>query len=259
MHATKILARSVIAACALLSIATAASAQRPDPKTAIVAFGTDAQTLDPQQINSRDTQNIADHVWASLYEIDDDGKLIPYVAESFTESDTGKELTFKIRSGLTCHDGSPLTAEDVAFTFQRAKNPANKLVGSTPGFVLTSLGYKNARAVDANTAVIEIENFNPIALGLISEVKILCKKPYEAMSIEAAGQKPVGSGPYRFVEWVKSDRIVIEKVANFPLRQATFDKIVFRVIPEASARGRIDGRQCRRDHQRGAGPDRHHQ
>jgi peptide/nickel transport system substrate-binding protein len=56
------------------------------------------------------------------------------------------------------------------------------------------------------------------------------------MSIEAAGQKPVGSGPYRFVEWVKSDRIVIEKVPNFPLRQATFDKIIFRVIPEASTR-----------------------
>jgi len=229
------LARGGVAAFALFAMLTAASAQR-DSRTAIVAYGTDASTLDPQQINSRDTQNIADHVWGSLYEIDDDGKVIPYIAESFSESEDGKELTFKIRSGLTCHDGSPLKADDVAFTFRRAKDPANKLVGSTPGFVLTSLGYKNARAVDDNTVVIEIERYNPIGLGLISEVKILCKAPYEKMSIEAAGQKPVGSGPYRFVEWVKSDRIVIEKVPNFPLRQAAFDKIIFRVIPEASTR-----------------------
>jgi len=225
-----------VALAGLLSLATPALAQKPDAGTVIVAFGTDAQTLEPADINSRDTQNIADHIWGSLYEIDDNGKVSPYLADSAAESEDGREITFKLKPGLTCHDGSPLTAEDVAFTFQRAKDPAQKFTGSTPGFVLTSLGYKGARAVDPATVVIELNEYNPIALGLITEVKIVCKAAYTRMSRQQATQTPVGTGPYRFVEWVKSDHITLERVPGFTPRQAKFDRIIFRVIPEASTR-----------------------
>jgi peptide/nickel transport system substrate-binding protein len=213
-----------------------ALAQKPDAHTVVVGYGTDAQTLEPAEINSRDTQNIADHIWGSLYEISDDGKVSPYLAESYSESPDGSELTFKLPPGLTCHDGSPLTAEDVAFSFQRARDPANKFTGSTPGFVLTSLGYKGARVIDPQTAVIELKQYNPIALGLITEVKIVCKAPYTKMSREQATQTPVGTGPYRFVEWVKSDHITLERQPGFAPRQASFDRIIWRVIPEASTR-----------------------
>jgi peptide/nickel transport system substrate-binding protein len=220
----------------LLTLATPALAQRPDPATVVVAFGTDAQTLEPADINSRDTQNIADHIWGSLYEIDDNGKVTPYLADSATESADGREITFKLKPGLMCHDGSRLTAEDVAFSFQRARDPQQKFTGSTPGFVLTSLGYKGAHVVDPLTVVIELDDYNPIALGLITEVKIVCKAPYTRMSREQATQTPVGTGPYRFVEWVKSDHITLERQPGFTPRQARFERIVFRVIPEASTR-----------------------
>ncbi len=223
-------------ALAGLLLAMPAAAQKPDPGTVVVGFSTDAQTLEPAEINSRDTQNIADHVWGSLYEIGDDGKVSPYLADSVAESADGTEISFKMKPGLTCHDGSPLTAEDVAFSFQRARDPANKFTGSTPGFVLTSLGYKGARVVDPSTAVIELKEYNPIALGLITEVKIVCKTPYTKMSREQATQTPVGSGPYRFVEWAKADHITLARQPGFTARTAHFDRIVFRVIPEASTR-----------------------
>lgn len=228
--------RCFLALAGLLLAAPPALAQRPDPRTVVVGFGTDAQTLEPAEINSRDTQNIADHIWGSLYEIGDDGKLSPYLADSVAESADGAELTFKLKPGLTCHDGSPLTAEDVAFTFQRARDPANRFTGSTPGFVLTSLGYKGARVVDPQTVVIELKEYNPIALGLITEVKIVCKAPYTAMSRQQATQTPVGTGPYRFVEWVKADHITLARQPDFAPRPAQFERIVFRVIPEASTR-----------------------
>ena len=136
----------------LLLLGTPALAQKPDASTVVVGFSTDAQTLEPAEINSRDTANIGDHIWGSLYEIADDGKVAPYLADSYTESADGTAITFKIKPGLTCHDGSPLTAEDVAYSFQRAHDPANKFTGSTPGFVLTSLGYKGASVQDAQTA-----------------------------------------------------------------------------------------------------------
>jgi peptide/nickel transport system substrate-binding protein len=229
--------KKLATAAALLGLlATPALAQRPDAHTAVVAFSTDAQTLEPAEINSRDTQNIADHIWGSLYEIADDGKVAPYLADSYTENEDGTEIAFKIHPGLTCHDGSPLTAEDVAYTFTRARDPANKFTGSTPGFVLTSLGFKAARVIDPLTVGIQLNAYNPIALGLITEVKIVCKTPYTKMSRLQATQTPVGSGPYRFAEWVKSDHITLEKQPGFPLRKAFFDRIVFRVIPEASTR-----------------------
>jgi peptide/nickel transport system substrate-binding protein len=228
--------RLAAAAAVLALLATPALAQRPDAHTVVVAYGTDAQTLEPAAMNSRDTQNIGDHIWGSLYEIADDGSLSPYMADSYTENAEGTEIDFKLHPGLTCHDGSPLTAEDVAFTFSRARDPANKFTGSTPGFVLTSLGYKGARVIDPGTVAIELNQYNPIALGLITEVKIVCKVPYTKASLEQLSQTPVGTGPYRFVQWVKSDRIVLEKQPNFPLRHAYFDRIVWRVIPEASTR-----------------------
>ncbi len=220
----------------LLLLTAPALAQKVDPGTVVVGFGTDAQTLEPAEINSRDTQNIADHLWGSLYEIGDDGKLSPYLADSYAESADGTRITFRMKPGLTCHDGSPLTADDVAYTFQRARDPANKFTGSTPGFVLTSLGYKDASVQDPLTAVIELKEYNPIALGLITEVKIVCRAPYTKMSREQATQTPVGSGPYRFVEWVKADHITLAKQPGFTPRTAHFDRIVFRVIPEASTR-----------------------
>ena len=224
------------AAAALALLATPALAQRPDARTAVVAFSTDAQTLDPPAVNSRDTQNIADHIWGSLYEIADDGGLSPYLAQSYTENADGTEIDFKLAPGLTCHDGSPLTAEDVAFTFERARDPANKFTGSTPGFVLTSLGFKGARVIDPLTVGIQLNQYNPIALGLITEVKIVCKAPYTKMSLVQASQTPVGTGAYRFVEWVKSDRIVLQKEPSFAVRRAFFDRVIFRVIPESSTR-----------------------
>ncbi|MHB2165936.1 ABC transporter substrate-binding protein [Alsobacter sp. R-9] len=213
-----------------------ALAQAPSANTLVIGYGTDASTLDPDDISSRDTANIAQHIFGTLFQITEEGKIVPYLAESYTESEDGTKLTFKLNSGLTCHDGEALTAEDVVYSFKRAADPNMKFTGNTPGFVFSSLGYKDARVVDDLTAEISIAKYNPIALGMVAEVYIHCKDSYEKMTKEQAAQKPIGSGPYKFVEWVRSDRIVIEKVPGFKLRPANFDKVVWRVIPEASTR-----------------------
>ena len=226
----------LLTAAGLAAIPAVALAQVPGPDTLVLAGGTDASTLDPDDITSRDTANIAQHIWGSLLQISDSGKIEPYFAQSYSESADGKTLTFKLHPGLTCHDGEPLTAEDVVYTFKRAKDPDLKFTGSTPGFVFESLGYKDARVVDELTAEIIIDKYNPIAFGMISEVLLMCKDSYSKMTKEQAAQKPIGSGPFKFVEWVKSDRIVLEKNPNFKLHPVNFDKVIWRVIPEATTR-----------------------
>jgi peptide/nickel transport system substrate-binding protein len=223
---------------ALLSMALVAVAQMPDESTLVVAQSVDVGSLEPSVVGSRAESNIFNHLFGTLFEISQEGTLDPYLATSYSISEDGTEWTFTLNEGLTCHDGEPLTAEDVVYTFQRAADPANAFTGNTVGFVFPSVGYVDARAdgeLDV-TIIMDGPQSEALRLGLLSEVYIHCKDSYEAMSLEEAAQNPIGSGMYRFVEWVPDDYVLIEKVPDFALREAGFDQIYWRVIPEASTR-----------------------
>ncbi|GIV81113.1 MAG: ABC transporter substrate-binding protein [Anaerolineae bacterium] len=221
---------------ALPSSPAKAQAPGPDEKTLVIAQSQDVQSLDPPQVGSRTDDNIVSHMFATLYEIDDFGNIVPFLAKDYRISEDGTEVTFVLNEGLTCHDGEPLTAEDVVYTFKRAADPANGFTGNTPGFVFASVAYKDARVDSELEATIILERYQSIALGLLSEVHIHCKDSYEKMSLEEAQSNPIGSGPYKFVEWVKDDYLLMEKWDEFKLRDPYFDRIVWRVIPEASTR-----------------------
>jgi peptide/nickel transport system substrate-binding protein len=213
-----------------------ALAQAPDENTLVIAQSTDASTLDPDEIGSRSEANIADHIWGTLYQVTSDGQVSPYLAESSTLSEDGTEITFQLLQGLTCHDGEALTAEDAAYSFERAADPANGFTGNTPGYILTSIGYKGVTVNDELSFTVMMEKPNDIALGLIAEVYMHCADSYKAMSKEQAASTPIGSGPYRFVEWIRDDHITIEKVDGFALTPGNFQTVIWRVIPEASTR-----------------------
>ena len=213
-----------------------ASAQMPDEDTLVIAQSVDTSTMDPADISSRPGSNIAKHIFAALLETTSDGEILPYLADSYAYSEDGTEVVFTLREGLTCHDGAPLTADDVAYSFNRAEDPDNGFTGNTPGFIFSSLGFVEAVADDDLTVRIVNDRYQSIAPGLIAEVYIHCRESYEAMTLEEAAENPVGSGPYRFVEWIKDDRMVLERVAEFDLRPSSFEQIIWRVIPEASTR-----------------------
>ena len=77
----------------------------PPDDTFVVGLPTDTVGLEPAQISSRHTANIMKHMFGQLYSVDETGAIVPNLAESYTISDDGKEYTFTLKSGLTCHDG----------------------------------------------------------------------------------------------------------------------------------------------------------
>ncbi len=201
-----------------------------------IAQSVDLQGLEPSNVNSRAESNIFNHMFGQLFEIAVTGSLDPYLADSYTVSEDGLAMSFKLKEGLVCHDGEALTAEDVAYTFERAADDANAFTGNTAGFVMDSIDYQGVRVDSELEVTILMGKYTSPALGLISEVYIHCKDSYSAMSLEDAAANPIGSGPYKFVEWVKDDHVLLEKVADYAPRTVAYDELEWKVIPEASTR-----------------------
>ena len=221
----------LLAAGASLALAAPAAAQVADD-TLVVGLSADITTFEPAAIASRDNANVARHIFETLFSIEGDGSVVPDLATELNVSDDGLAYTYTIQEGRTCHDGEPLTAEDVAYSFNRAKDPANAFTGNTPGFVFSSVGFVDAVALDDTHVQINISAPNPIAFGLLAEVYIHCKDSYAAMTLDQAATTPVGSGSYKLASWTPGSEVVLEKVQD----PGNFQRIIWRIIPEASTR-----------------------
>ena len=112
----KRLLTGLIAGVSIMLTASISNATPPDD-TFVVGLPTDTIGLEPAQISSRHTANILKHIFGTLFFISESGTLDPNLADSYSVSDDGKEYTFTLRKGLTCHDGEPLTAEGCSLYF----------------------------------------------------------------------------------------------------------------------------------------------
>ncbi len=223
------LARAVVRLLGLM-VVTGCAQQSED--TIVVGLSADITTFEPGMISSRDNANIARHIFSTLFALTPNGGHVPELAHTLEISDDGTAYVYTLNEGLTCHDGEPLTAEDVAYTFNRIADPANRFTGNAPGFVFTSIGFQNAQALDDLRVQINIARKNPIAFGLITEIDVHCKDSYEQMSLDEAASNPIGSGPYRLASWTRGSEVVLEKVRE----PGSFQRIVWRILPEASTR-----------------------
>jgi peptide/nickel transport system substrate-binding protein len=227
-----VLSGLIFAGASALALPVTAQIQ-PDAETLVVALSADITTFDPAQVSERGNSNILRHIFDPLEESQPDGSLAPAVAESLEITPDGTGYIYTIREGLTCHDGQPLDADAVAYTFNRIGDPANAFTGNSPGFVFSGIQFVNAEALDARRVQINIRQPNPLARGLITDVMVHCREPYASMSIDEAAVTPVGSGRYRMTEWERGSYVVLEAVDPdaVPIR-----RLVFRIIPEASTR-----------------------
>jgi len=137
----------------------------------------------------------------------------------------------KIRSGVTFHDGSPLTAEDVVFSINYILDPTQEVPLASQ---LT--GITGAEFVDDETFLLKTETPLASAISKLARVFVVPSDHYEAVGAEAFSENPIGSGPYKFVEWVKDDHITLEANADYWGGAPAVSRAVFRHVPEDATR-----------------------
>ncbi|WP_155397881.1 ABC transporter substrate-binding protein [Methanosarcina mazei] len=162
-------------------------------------------------------------VQSTLFKRDSKANLINDLATDYTVSNDRLKWTVKIRSDVKFHDGMPLTAKDVAFTFNTAANAG----GSIDLSVL-----EKATAVDDYTVEFKL---NDPQSTFINKLVALGIVPEHAYNVETYGSNPVGSGPYKFVQWDKGQQVIFEANPDYYGQEPYFKKLTMLFMGSDSA------------------------
>jgi len=211
----------------------AAQTSKRAPQLVIAQLG-NPTALDGWNWAATSEQDMLAHVQETLVEYDREAKLHPLLAER-VEMQTPAEWLITIRRGLKFHDLDlgELTAEDV-----KASIEANLRQGTAMSLRVPSAMREGAlEVVDAYTLKWKLKEPGLVTLAqwLVDEY-ITSKKYLEREGYDGAARRPVGTGPYRFVEWLPNQRVVMEVFKDYWRPLPRFDRLVWRIIPDASTR-----------------------
>ena len=190
----------------------------------------DASTLLPILASDSASSEINGMVYSGLVRYDGELKVVGELAESWEISADNLTITFHLRKGVKWHDGAPFTAADVLFTYQLYIDP------ETPtAYAESYLQVEKAEAPDAYT--FRVSYAEPYAPALMSwGFSVLPKHLLDGKKIteSALARHPVGTGPYRFVEWQGGEKIVLEANRDYFEGSPFIRRFVFRIIPDTS-------------------------
>ncbi|MEX2500803.1 MAG: ABC transporter substrate-binding protein [Trueperaceae bacterium] len=196
---------STLLLSALIAVATTAMAQSYG---GVLRAGMQADPvgLDPHITNATATRNMLENVYDTLVMFDASLQIVPGLAESWSASDDGLSWTFTLREDAVFHDGSPVTASDVAFSILRIKDPETASPRSDDFAVVDAIDVPDERTVVLQLA----EPFSPLLSKLAHSLNVIV--PEAAVREHGDLQAHVvGSGPFRFVEYLPQTRMVLER------------------------------------------------
>ena len=233
---------------ALVALTVGAAPLRAEtPKDGLVMAEAidDIISLDPAEVFEFSAAEIQAQIYDRLvtYPPDDVSKLEGLVAESWSVSDDGKQVTFKIRPGITFHSGNPLTAQDVAYSLQRVVK-----LNLSPGFILTQFGFtpenmaETIKATDDSTLVLTMDQpYAPTFLlycltagvGSVVDSKLVQANEKDGdMGHEWLKTNSAGSGPFKLRAWKPNESVALDGNPDYWRGAPKFTRVITRHIPE---------------------------
>jgi peptide/nickel transport system substrate-binding protein len=194
-----------------------------------VAIGEEAESVDPASsvLFASDVYHV--HMFDALIGLEgEELKPVPLLAERW-ENVNPTTWRFHLRRNVKFGNGEPLDAEDVKYSFETYIDPKNRRAPFARG--ITRVEVRDPHTVDVITE-------GPLASALFNVVRcyILPKETREKVGAQAFAQQPVGTGPYKLVEWKRDQQLVLEANPHYWRGAVTPRRLVFRVIKDASTR-----------------------
>ncbi len=190
----------------------------------------EASTLIPILASDSASHSVAGNIYNGLVKYDKDLKIVGDLAESYQVSADGLTITFHLRKNVKWHDGAPFTVRDVLYTYRVVIDP------KTP--TAYSEDFKQVASVESPDQYTFVAKYSkPYAPSLASwSMSILPAHLLEGKDITKSplARKPVGTGPFRFKEWVAAQKIVLEANPDYFEGRPFLDRYVYRVIPDTS-------------------------
>ena len=229
------LKRAILAASVAVFLSGAAQAFAVDLK---IGVKSEPSSLDPQFHVLATNMQVAFAMFDPLIMMDEKLSPQPALAESWTvRNDT--EWDFSLRKDAEFSNGSPLTADDVVFTFDRIP----KVPNSPTAFTLFTRQIAKVEAIDAHTVRITTKRPYPLLLTDLANLPIMSKAaatgpaPEGKTTVELnRGEGLVGTGPFKFVSWQKGADLVLERNANYWGKAPQWDKVIYRPMTNPAAR-----------------------
>ena len=193
------------------------------------AQGADVTSLDPHQGKETPAVQVNTQIFDTLVTVDPEtSEVVPQIAESWEQTDD-QTYVFKIREGIKFHDGSDLTAEDVKFSLDRARNSA--AVSYIVNFI------EEVTVDDDHTVTVKTTApYAPTLRNLAIPFAAIVPKAVVEADENAFIQNPVGSGPYKFVEWNHGDHVTLKAFDDYYAGKPETENLIMKVIPETSQR-----------------------
>lgn len=208
----------------------------------ILVFGSsgDAVRLDPADVTDGESIQRMDNIFEGLVEYEAGSVLIqPCLATSWEASADGTEIVFNLREGVKFHDGTDFNADAVVFSFARqydTNHPFHQY-GEWAYWGYMFGDVERMEKVDDYTVKFVLKRPNASIMTSLAMFTVNIVSPTNAEKYkEDTFKNPCGTGPFKFVEWVKDDHITLEANENYWRERAKLDKLIFKVIPDPSAR-----------------------
>ena len=219
--------RQALAVVALLVATTLASAQ-----TLRIGLAEDPDVLDPPLARTFVGRIVFAALCDKLFDIDEKLAIVPQLATGYEWSADHKALIIKLRRDVTFHDGERFDAAAVKFNIERHKNMAGSNRRGELGPVT------NVDVIDQSTVRLNLTApFSPLLAQLADRAGMMVSPKAAQAEGDKFGSRPVCSGPFRFVERIAQDRIVLERYPNYWNKgEIHFDRIVYLPIVDATVR-----------------------
>jgi peptide/nickel transport system substrate-binding protein len=198
-----------------------------------IAMDADNTTMDPHLSTAAVDRQVYNNIYGKLFDIDAKFGIVPQLVQSWEVKSGGLVYIFKLRRGVKFHDGTDFNADLVKWNFDRMRDPA---LASPRRSEIAPV--KDVKVVDPSTVEITLSApFAPFLSVLTDRAGMMVSKAAVEKFKDDYARNPVGTGPFRFAEWVKDDHLTIKRFDGYWEKGLPYlDEVIYRPIPDPSVR-----------------------